>query len=1015
MRRMHWRPRQLEALILGSVALLNCGTVVAQVLPTAPPPNRNITAPGAQRPASPQPERQPSGARAAQPTRQMQSIGTIEGFVYWDANSIVHKPADNCSGLAITVSVGSSSGGPLTAYTPLGTLSNNFKYVGQVKQFLAGGKINVYAVCTYGFDHVPVGPNLQVKLTVTDPFAFSPYVVPQSGTLGPIQIINGQCNMLPKIVNPTASDLFAHWGSCQNMAYGVNFPMQVPVRVSTGAGGVTPVGSGGQAGMLSGAPQQGMLGPGTTQSAHPQGTSSTLLGNRQVMPSEGTKPSGTSAARNALEKRPAGSTFEIAQWPPMDPPIPGTISGFVYWDTRGTQHTPPASCSGLTLTVMLGNGASPREQFKKLGDFTNNFTYLDRSPQNTNNSLIYTPEWLGVCAYVLTLPQSFVSSKGPDPKDVAVKVTVNSSAFSTKVTPIPNAPKPIRLTDQICPLLDSPAVLFPGGKPESCHQIAFNIDFALQGPGRALQFAPSTAPASVSGTRDQLLASPSATAAFLSNTDVINLEKAGIPETTIISKIKSAQKKFDFSPASCRELQAAHVTRQVLDAMGDGSVRPCATISGNAAQLTGSRNAVLNLDAPKALKKITNPRLSELSAGIIAVLQQQHQAAQQESAEIKLRPANTTASLTRVPTATGFKGGAPAQGIGPETVQGAQGNLSSSITHAPSLNTTVLTCTYDPTPRILQVSGGQSHGVFTPEAKYNLYTIVGCSFGQSQSGNSAYIFGANGFKANLNIDYWSDNGITAHLDPYLAGVLDQSNVTLIVAPAGKQQLQKPGFQFYAARGMPAPDGSDQEVQLVYNSLPQSNVAFEYSNAPIVIGWNLVPSNAQSKFPSFSFSGTPVIGWVFRYAYGHEDPHNPCFINDVHYPLDDCRWYFQQTHTGSDTWDFRKLAPGFAISSYNLYYETIDPSKMCGAWDDEASGDKDGQVGQWNFNLNSQNQISVAWPLYYCHDEEEFSSRINKQVLSSYGLAVWVLGPRCVDPWNAQKDQACIDQIRKMLS
>ncbi len=809
MKRMNWLPRRLEVLFLSAAALLNCSIGLAQVSPTAPPPDRNITAPGPQRHQPPaQPEKQLPGTRAPQPIRQTESVGTIEGFVYWDANAIAHKPADSCSGLAITVSVGSSSGGPLTAYTALGTLSNNFKYVGQVKEFLAGGKINVYAVCTYGFSHVPVGPNLQVKLTVTDPFAYSPYAVPESTILGPIQIVNGQCASLPRIVNPNASDLLAHWGTCQNMAFDVNFPMQVPVRVSTGASGTTPVGSGGQAGMLSGAPQQGMLAPGTTQGA----SSGTLLGKRLSTPGQG---------------------------------------------------------GGV-----------------------------------------------------------------PDP---ASKVELNPQPLPPRVQ--------------------------------------------------------------------------------MTNADVLKMLKGRVPESVNISSIQSAAHKFDFSPARCLELKAAHVTRQVLDAMGDGGVRPCPAIQGNTAQRAGVRSAVLNLGAPKSLQKITNPRLAEQSAGILAVLQQQQQAAQQESAEMKLnlRPAITTASLARVPAAAGFKGGAPAQPIGPETVQGAQGNLSSSITHPPSLNTTVLTCSYDTTPRILQVSGGQSHGVFTPEAKYNLYTIVGCNFGQSQSGNSAYIFGANGFKANLNIDYWSDNGITAHLDPYLAGVLDQSTVTLVVAPAGKQQLQKSGFQFYAARGMPALDGSDQEVQLSYNSLPQSNVDLAYSTTPIVIGWNQVPSNAQSQFPSFSFSGTPIIDWVFRYAYGHEDPNNPCFINDVHYPLSTCQWYFSQNHPGIDNWDFSKLAPGFAISSYNLYYETTDPSKMCGAWDDEASGDRDGQAGQWDFKLSSQNRISVVWPLYYCHDEEEFSSRVNKQVLSSYGLAVWVLGPRCVDPWSGQKDQACVDQIRKMFS
>jgi len=224
--------------------LVSMPSSAQRVSPTAPMPNRTIAATGSQRPPADHPE---------------STAGTIEGFVYWDANSITHKPASSCSGLALTVSVGSSSGGPLTAYTPIGTLSNNFKYVGQVKQFLAGGKVNVYEVCTYGFGHLPVGPNLQVKLTVTDPFAFSPYVLPQSAIMGPIQIVNGQCNMLPQIANPTASDLLVHWGSCQNMAYNVNFPMQVPVRVSTGAGGITPLNSGGQAAMLSGARQQGML------------------------------------------------------------------------------------------------------------------------------------------------------------------------------------------------------------------------------------------------------------------------------------------------------------------------------------------------------------------------------------------------------------------------------------------------------------------------------------------------------------------------------------------------------------------------------------------------------------------------------------------------------------------------------------------------------------------------------------------------------------------------------------
>ncbi len=217
-----------------------------RVSPTAPAPNRNIATPSLQRPGSDHPE----------------GTGTIEGFVYWDAKHFSHAPAGSCSGLAVRVGVGSSSGSPFVAYTPLATLSNNFKYVGQVREFLAGGVVNVYDVCTYAYGHVPVGPDLQVELTVTQPRAFSPVAVPQVAIVAPIKIVNGQCNMLPRITNPTVPDLIAHWGSCQNMAYNVNFAMHTsprPPLSGSGNGSTGLVTSGTQQGMLSNAPQQGML------------------------------------------------------------------------------------------------------------------------------------------------------------------------------------------------------------------------------------------------------------------------------------------------------------------------------------------------------------------------------------------------------------------------------------------------------------------------------------------------------------------------------------------------------------------------------------------------------------------------------------------------------------------------------------------------------------------------------------------------------------------------------------
>lgn len=813
-------------------AVLTCNGVVAQVSGTIPPPNSKL--------------KTPTPSAAASPGVHPESVaGTVEGFVYWDANAIHHSPANDCSGLAVTVSVGSNSGGPLTAYTPLSTLSNNFKYVGQVKAFLAGGKIIVYDVCTYGYDKLPVGLPLQVTLTVAQPAAFSPIAAPQFSVNGPITIINGKCNMLPRIVNPTFSDLGTHWGSCQNMAYDVNFALQTTAGGSTGASATKP-------------------NPALVQS--------------------------TSAPANAGMRDPG---------PVQTPMLSGT------------------SQEGM----LAGN------------------------------------------------------------------------------------PGPIQL---------------PSGNARAQHDVA-----------------PATA-----ASNPQTYTGPTRNtqAGVLTNSDVVRMLESGLTESVIVSAIRSSRKNFDFSPAGCQTLQRARVSVSVLTAMADGSVRRCEEKNLTSPSLTPGSNAGLTsqsgppgskeapasraalkpikLAAPKASRKVTNPRLAEQNAGIIAVLQQQREAAQNEATAMKLAMRCTSMART-----TTLQGNPKVQTLGPETTQSETKNFTSQISHVSSFNSLPLTCTHDATPRIIQLSGGEGHGIFTPEAKYNLYTITGCSFGSPDPGNSAYIFGVNGFKASLNIDFWSDNGITAHLDPWLAGVLDQDNITLVVAPAGKQSFNMSGYKFYAARGMPGPGNSDLEVAIAYDSMPRASVTLFDPN-PVLTGYDQVPSNASSQFPSFSFQGTPVASWVFRYADGHVDGYPGltgvnCFVNDVGYPNTypvpvQCASYFDRSlKLGSDLWDFGKLAPGFLISSYNLYYVDTDATQLCGSWDDYRKDS--GRLLNWDFNLTAPTQITVTWPLYWCEDIElPPSGRSNQQTQSAYGLAVWLLGPRCVDPWTGQKDQSCMNQVKQIL-
>jgi hypothetical protein len=315
-------------------------------------------------PPSPRPAG-PSTAIAQAPSSiTAPNAGDVEGFVYWDANTITHKPAGSCSGLAVSVS---AAGSP---YNTIAT-GNHFKYAGQVKAFLYGGKVAVYDVCIYAYDHQPVGPQLQAQLVITDRNAFSQAVAPQTATIAPITIINAQCNMLPPIVPSSVGDLTAHWSSCQNRAYDVNFPLVPALHVMSS--------SGGSGGMLS-STNRGAANPGPIQS-----------------PSRGML---------------AGAINPGPQQSPSGGMVPGALN------------------PGLASTT-------------------------------------------------------------------------------------------------------------------------------ARNPGQLLPVKPG--------------------AATLTNAEVIRLIKGGVPESAIINQIRSSNKKFDFSPASCQALAQARVSPKILDAMGDGSVRPCFT------------------------------------------------------------------------------------------------------------------------------------------------------------------------------------------------------------------------------------------------------------------------------------------------------------------------------------------------------------------------------------------------------------------------------------------------------
>ena len=250
-------------------------------------------------------------------------------------------------------------------------------------------------------------------------------------------------------------------------------------------------------------------------------------------------------------------------------------------------------------------------------------------------------------------------------------------------------------------------------------------------------------------------------------------------------------------------------------------------------------------------------------------------------------------------------------------------------------------------PTIVTVNGQTKGTVFTPDPQFNLYTITGCMFGDRQG--QAYIYGA--FAAGqvaLQIEFWSDTQIVAKVAPQITGELDQSNVTLVVVPSGASMVQKAGFKFYALR----------ETTLL-TKIPMTSVNLaqvtDTGGHPIAFG---PQGSANYSSPGSYFSG--MSAEVDRGS----------------------------THVfpgGQDLFDFSKLRPGFTTESMSLNYSVLpndgDSYQVDGTWNAEWVGDN----------------IRVSWQMQHSHSAS-FGAGDMDISRSSYGLNVWVNGPKGVSPW-----------------
>lgn len=415
-----------------------------------------------------------------------------------------------------------------------------------------------------------------------------------------------------------------------------------------------------------------------------------------------------------------------------------------------------------------------------------------------------------------------------------------------------------------------------------------------------------------------------------------------------------------------------NVTR-VPQAVPSGAQRQ----GGSPGRAPAKTSVQLKLQPIKTAFPITNPQSTQNDSAIIAVLSKQKMAAQMEASRLTAtQPVGATTpmssgSVNRIGMAqAGTLQKAPAVGtLGPGKTMGGGANAG-MMGHMAGLapaQSAVLICGQDPTMRILGVSGDAHAATFTQDARYNFYTITGCSFGNPGPNAKVYIYYKNTFHQQFQIQQWNENLIKLNLDPNLRGVTDQDNLTLVVQRGDGKQATKDGYKFYAAR-----------ETVLLTTFPQRSFSLD----------KFTPNNTSDLAVQYTSPSSPTVA-----------PYVKGYTAGVSWQCSDCD--YNQSHPGfsiytkgeTDIYDFKALQPGFV--AYQAAMGHMDLG--CPSGDVHRDG---------NFDLKWQSgQLWVNWQGQTCTTQgcggfgqpDCFISPPG----SNYAVNIWVQGPRGVDPWSGK--------------
>ena len=717
----------------------------------------------------------------------------------------------------------------------------------------------------------------------------------------------------------------------------------------------------------------------------------------QVQVTPQTKPSPSGSAANAA----AGMRLPS-----------GTITGFVYWQMNVFQ--PQANCQGLTVKIVtVTKSGMPLQLLSTTSTLTANGPMTDGSAQGTPKymlcsysfqdmpenvslrALLYgapttasvsTPSVLqipgGNCNSTPSSTLSFILTGGEmlcgnGAFNVNFKVTFSPSAIERspeKSTLIPNAGGPPHgLLEQPAARnsnVSSPTSGVTGGPPLLSSASGVGSPTASQSNNGALPKNGGQVSAGANEARQSAAGTtPGATKQTLTNADVLKMVKAGVPEAAIVSSIQSSPTKFDLSANAQLTLHRAGVSQKVLDAM-----------MADRGAKRGIASRTIKLGPAKTGEIVKNPRAAQADAAIIAVLDKQKQSGQLEASQMVRtagRPVGmqagpsqtmsaTTANKATAPMAATMQRSSTPGTVPPGKGSDSPGNSVASLAPISQVQTTALICSTEPAMRILNVSGEFYPATFTPDAKYNFYTITGCSFGDPGPNSKVYIYYQDIFRQDFQIQEWNENGIKLNLDPSLKGVLDQDNLTLVVQRNDGKQASKGGFKFYAARKMTLLGRIPQaafslnhftltnttDLQVTYTSPSSPDVLPDVSGYTAEVSWECTDCSANRDHPNFS----------------HWAP------------------------SGEDIYQFKNLQPGFVATQAAMV--TVDES--C-----QGTLHREG-----NFGLSwVEDDLHATWQGQTCQwsgcggfgQPDCFGQGPG----SNYAVNVWVTGPRGVDPWTGK--------------